>query len=34
VSIRGIGEHELVGILKEEANALSPKDRKFFKQLS
>jgi hypothetical protein len=31
VSIRGIGEHELVCVLRKEADALTPKDRKLYK---
>jgi hypothetical protein len=33
VSIRGIGEHELICILPKEAEGLSPKDRKFYKEV-
>ena len=32
VAIRGIGERELVGILKSEGDKLGPKDRKLFKE--
>jgi len=32
VSIRGIGEHELVGILKSEADNLSPEDQKSYQE--
>jgi len=31
VSIRGIGEHELVCLLRSEAESLAPKDRKIYK---
>jgi class 3 adenylate cyclase len=33
VSIRGIGDHELIGVLKKELQQLSPKDRKFYKDV-
>jgi len=33
VSVRGIGDHELVGILSSEYTKLSPKDKKFYRDV-
>ena len=34
VSIRGIGEHELVCVSRKEVEGLSPKDRRFYRDLT